>query len=1182
MLLVCGTAQSALVNGVRQKPVPETTSLAWNDTLYLFNVGVQKFFLGANDWSTRASVGDKGYKVIFQKHVEEGFDWDGTAAIWKDSVETKKSTLMVWIADTEGNCWVDWAGQADTTWLVRDMGQQTYRIAVGTYNPVYNQESYPDTWFGVQAGDESATPKCWAFLSETDNVDWKFVSIAAYEAHQAALAVYAKAEELRGLIEEAKALGVATTDAQGVYDNEGSTLEQIEEAIAALKAAITEAKENSASATNPADMTSLITNPNFDDNNGTGWSGTTPAFQSFGNAEHYNKTYDTWQEVSGLPNGVYAVTLDAYYRAGYSDNSFNLFQTGDLQQENAKLYAVAGTDTLQTALMNIFKGIEPNNSLGGNESIVSDGEYSYYVPNNMETAATYFNAGYYKGNRVFVATDDGKLKIGIYKKATIDGDWTLFDNFGLTYYGNKADAFKLWMDSILENYAITAEAEEALEDVVYTLSALDDYKAVVESVKGASTKEEILEAVKTLDAAKKAFQDNIDAWAAYLEALERGREVAGRPDSELAGVDKDNLADYVDWDAADILEARTLTTEEVLAEIEKLEELINLAIQNGLVPGQDFTKYLINPSFEDGQKGWTFNKISGSTLTTGGSASNKCAEAYQANFDVYQVVKNAPVGVYEVSVQAFYRAGVNADAWAAYQAAEGNIPCPISVYLNNNNTTIHNVFDVIIPTGEVFVEPWVGPAPYETEDIDGNAIWFANGMSTASDAFSAGYYSSSAFGLVAKKGDDMRLGIKGNITGSNQWAIWDNFKLTYQGFKVDVMRPELEKAINSANELLTSNMGTDVKSALEEAIAQAMQALGSDDGQAMFQALSNLFDQNEAVNNSIELFKELAGMVDQLQEVVMMSESEQALKDEANSLCEKALEEGTLTNEEATNMLARMKELMKLLRLPAGVASDSNPLDYTGLIETPDFDKDGVNSLEGWSNTDGYNFGNDDTQKSALAVEFYEKVFDMYQDIEMANVPNGTYKVQLSAFYRYGGIAEDYARWKEDPNCGIALIYAVSGGKTYTQPIALISSGGAEEGLGIGSETTITTDEGYSIYVPNDMVSASAYFTLEEPRYLNEFFIKVTDGKLRLGVKKETKETYDWMIMDSWRLIYYGENSEFDPEHSAISDVMAGEPVKVEFFNLNGVKLAQPQKGVMIMRATDANGKQTSKTILVK
>lgn len=1171
LLLAGGSvAEAAIVDGVRQKPEPKASAMEWNSTMYLYNAGAKKYLLGANDWDTRASASNQGWKVQIFKHVEDGVEWDGKTIAVKDSVQNgsyKGTWRHVWIGGNDGNCWTDNNGQADSLWVLNTVSTDTYRFSASETNPNYNAALFPNMFLGVKAGDEANTPMLWANLDETNSVDWKFVAPEDYAAHQEALAVWTKAEQLRALFAEAQSLGVDYSAAKAVYENEASTIEELEAAITALDAAITAAKENQASVAEPKDLTSKIVNANYDDG-GNGWSGTGPSLQH-GVAEHYNKTYNTYQKITGMPNGVYAVSMSGFYRAGNAEPAYQNWKNKTAEAYYAKLYAVAGEDSVRTAIMSPFKGVSPGNSLGGNESSVTDGDYTYYVPNDREAAANYFAAGYYADNKVLVGINDGTLTIGLDKTQSIGGDWTTFDNWKLTYYGNKADAYQLWMNSVLDNYKGYAEPGE---NVIYTYSVLDAYKAVLEEVKTAADKDAIFAAVKQLDAAKAELDANIAAWTALLKMVEVAREVAQRPDSELAGEDKDKLADYLDFDLEEILSERTLTTEEVIAETAKIEQMKDDAIQNGLVPGQEFP--ITNPGYEEGTTGWEGNPTLGGTT-------NKCAEAYQKKFDVYQIVKGAPTGVYSVKVKAFFRDGENVEAWPKYLAAEGNVTSPVSVYLNSSTTPIRNLYDVKVTDPDYF-DATANPAPFEAEDLDGNTYWFANDMKAASQLFAEEStemnYQVEAFGLV-RKGDVMRIGIKGDASASFNWAIWDDFKLIYEGFKADIIQPQLETAADALNSAADKTFGTEVREQIEGVIGAAQEALAQEDGKVMFDALADVLALSDSIAASEAVFTELANMIDPFGEAIVAS-TNASVKVEAEALIEKmenaVKNGGTVTTAEASALIASCKELTIRLALPEGTASAQNPLDYTALIQTPDFEKDGVNSIEGWSGTSGYNFGNDDTQKSALMVEFYNKTFDLYQDIALANVPNGNYKLSLSAFYRFGSTADDYAKWTEDPNCGTTKLYAVSGGETFETPVALLASGAGEEQVGAGAEVTV----GDGLYVPNDMVSANAYFTLDNPRYLNELVVKVTDGKLRVGIKKDANVGSDWVIMDSWRLTYYGNDEVPDGIESIEGN--AGAPVKVEYFSIDGMKLSKPTKGVVIKRSTDAAGNVTVKTVVVK
>jgi hypothetical protein len=66
---LCLTATSAMaeiVDGVRQRPaVTQFETFQADEVFYLYNVQARRFFVGANDWNTRASIAPNGYKVKF-------------------------------------------------------------------------------------------------------------------------------------------------------------------------------------------------------------------------------------------------------------------------------------------------------------------------------------------------------------------------------------------------------------------------------------------------------------------------------------------------------------------------------------------------------------------------------------------------------------------------------------------------------------------------------------------------------------------------------------------------------------------------------------------------------------------------------------------------------------------------------------------------------------------------------------------------------------------------------------------------------------------------------------------------------------------------------------------------------------------------------------------------------------
>ena len=109
--------------------------------------------------------------------------------------------------------------------------------------------------------------------------------------------------------------------------------------------------------------------------------------------------YDIHQTLTGLPNGVYQLRAQGFYKAGAGEGVV------------AKLYAGSAEMLLKD---------------------ITDGSN----PANCEGAGNAFNNGEYR-NAVTVEVTDGTLRIGIKAEGADAAAWCVFDNFELYYYGTE-------------------------------------------------------------------------------------------------------------------------------------------------------------------------------------------------------------------------------------------------------------------------------------------------------------------------------------------------------------------------------------------------------------------------------------------------------------------------------------------------------------------------------------------------------------------------------------------------------------------------------------------------------------------------------------------------------------------------------------------------------------------------
>ena len=207
----------------------------------------------------------------------------------------------------------------------------------------------------------------------------------------------------------------------------------------------------------PTDATFLLPGANFgrNDRRNYEWQGDPVVGGDDWNlcAEKFNTTFDVWQEIE-VPNGTYKVDVQGFYREG-ADEDYGVQSVINLHNNGGEhLYAQLYANEVSTPLKSIFAAAGQN----GDEGVSTPWGC---IPNNMAEASHYFSASLYDGNQLTsVRVTDGKLRLGIKKDVAVEKDWTIFDNFRLTYYGN----------SITGDVNLDGSVDVA--DIAYIISAM--------------------------------------------------------------------------------------------------------------------------------------------------------------------------------------------------------------------------------------------------------------------------------------------------------------------------------------------------------------------------------------------------------------------------------------------------------------------------------------------------------------------------------------------------------------------------------------------------------------------------------------------------------------------------------------------------------------------------------------
>ena len=176
----------------------------------------------------------------------------------------------------------------------------------------------------------------------------------------------------------------------------------------------------------------FLVNPRFDNNGTEGWefnSNASSQKTGYGCFEFWNGYYAFIQTLKGMPEGMYKVSVQAFYRTGDNDVAYDAYLNG---KEEITGMMQGGYDSRPIASIYSFSFDDYStncwspNWMGGP-----------YYPNGMESAAEAFSRGAYNNSLIFYHRgEEDDLHVGLYGYDTNYSNWCCFDNFKLEYAGN--------------------------------------------------------------------------------------------------------------------------------------------------------------------------------------------------------------------------------------------------------------------------------------------------------------------------------------------------------------------------------------------------------------------------------------------------------------------------------------------------------------------------------------------------------------------------------------------------------------------------------------------------------------------------------------------------------------------------------------------------------------------------
>ena len=1005
------------------------------------------------------------------------------------------------------------------------------------------------------------------------------------------------------------------SEAKTAYDNtqsDAKTLAEAEAKIGELQDAYDIAH---ATVDKPGDITSQLTN--VDGSSATDWTRT---WLGDGRAGDFH--LNTWSvEGNNNADGTNMVVnfLEDWVAKG-NTLSDQKFQRNPVKvapgaykiTANIRVYNESGADYMKGAYL--FGNVS-RNSLFANEdeaqtNAVEGAKYNTY--NNM---LNYWKDGF---ETYAIVPKDGTLTFGVMIE-NANYNWVAAKNFRVYYMGDSYES----LDYVRKNSDMFAQPFP--EETFAMQQLLDDYNNAIPNYGKAQNAEELLDAVQKLVSLSESVQNNANAYKAYKDRVDGLKAGIENGEIDLDGPDADILFDYLDdlgeelgpdsetaveygfknGYSAYIIANRLLKTEEITEELEFLNKLYDAAVRTSLKDGTDLTNLIVNPGFEeelvDGKgKGWSLDTSKGGTgsLTNwrGGDSDGKnyCAEAYEQNFDVYQEIEGVKDGIYEVSVQAFYRGGWPEAAWNNYKKdpeMKGDAKVYSEVYLNEFSTPIRNVMEITLDD----VSQFTSKDNYSSFAVTGEGgettnVFVPNGMASASTSFSLEdpekNYTMSAYGLVTD--GKIRLGIRRLTTppsNAGTWTLWDNFKLTYRAKNPELAAQVLDAKAKELNELLTTSEENMTDPVIQNSVYAYTESQKTDLSDAAKYEV--LIETNDAIVAAKENIQQVGAYktaneayqaaCDELEKVDESQEAEiwNQIDEMDNELEGDAFR--SLSTEDLVTLIAKVEDFtkevqaaiddIKLAQKVAEMAdaTDDKPYDATSWIINPDMEDasqdsnaDASKKMAGWDfwkakgngpvkGSDGINGRSLEAWSGTIGAELE---FTAYQTL--TGLPAGKYKLSAKAANASNGVTADETLWADPEKAATGRAYLC----------AILSDGENEKAVStpvepnVGSATTANT---YTVT-----------FTVEE------------GNDVKIGFQSIGTMPFRWFMCDDFTLTYYGtESAKVDSTDEG--DVVAIEGVEetapatkaiAGIYNASGAKIATLQKGINIVKYTDGSVKK--------
>lgn len=387
-------------------PTLEATEIQDGSVYYVQNTGLNLRIADGAAWGKQAVLKANGLAATVR--------FNASTNLYVLEFPGKDNTLFR--DDLAGNVYTDQT--KDNKWNIqlKDAENLIYTIQAPSSYSGYNANQYLGS-----TGQRENNDYILKYNRNKDQyaeyIEWQFLNLTLYDARQA---LY------QSLIHASSETSIDLTAYTTVYETSKDPIE-VRDATKNLDREVIDDLTKEASPLNPIDLTYYLVNPNFNNNNAEGWTVEGAVTVNYHEVESYERIFNMFQKVTGLPAGKYILKAQGFERPKANDRG-TAYADGT-ESIHARLYAKS----------DVFSEIStPFNSLY-KHSYSGDGTSNGYV-NNMASAERAFSDGHYEIvlADIMLAEDD-VLTIGAKTNFQQSYYWVLFDNFRLEYEGFDVD-----------------------------------------------------------------------------------------------------------------------------------------------------------------------------------------------------------------------------------------------------------------------------------------------------------------------------------------------------------------------------------------------------------------------------------------------------------------------------------------------------------------------------------------------------------------------------------------------------------------------------------------------------------------------------------------------------------------------------------------------------------------------